>query len=119
MNAGCHTGSHYFYIITALLVQNQSSITQALSNLYDDTIELCESCRGEIHIRMRACLGNGIFPMRIEAGRDQDQLWLETIGSRSHYLEENRLVDLVAGHRRYRHINGCPQSCSLAPPFGA
>src|SRR5215472_3272272 len=96
IDACCHTGCYNLYIVTSLLDQDQSSITEILSQFYNNTVKLRKSCCGEIHVRMCACLWNGIFPMRIKARRDQDELWSETIGRRSHHLAENRLVNLVA-----------------------
>src|SRR5437588_4539963 len=48
--------------------------------------------------------------MCIKAGRNQDQLWIKTVGSMSQYLPEDRLIDLIAGCCRQWNVDGSTQS---------
>src|SRR5437588_12349578 len=48
--------------------------------------------------------------MGIKAGRNQDQLWIKTVGSMGQYLPEDRLIDLITGCCRQWNVNGSTQS---------
>src|SRR2546425_218585 len=109
VDTGCDASGHGIQTIAALLDQHQSTIAQGASQLDNDVRQLCEACRGDVHIT------KWIIPVCIKACRNQDHLRVKAISSWSHYLTENGFIGLIASRGWQWHIDGGSQSFTVTP----
>src|SRR5579883_840104 len=119
IDAGCHTTGGCFQMIAALLYQDQTSITQRVSQVNNNLTELGEARCGNVHIgrdQSRACIV--LFPVSVKARGHQDELWIKAIRRRSHKLAKDRIVSFKAGFCGQGDINGCSQPWSLPSLIG-
>src|SRR5215831_17515662 len=83
----------------------------ALRDAGDDISQIGITRFGQPHTRQ------WIVPVRIESGRNEDELRFELVCRRHQRFEKDRMVVVVVPSGFHRYINGVSLACSL-PPFG-